>query len=174
MTRALSALGLVLGLALIGTGCQAARVSHDLTAPPGLLRYDTIQAHSNCQNARPHLFGRHAGLHARRHGGGGGMGHPGYDPGGQGAYCPDCQPGLGGHGGFPGAGHDGLSVRGHHGFGVAGFNGTAHQQLYTDQPHAGPNGPPTGQYAYPYYTTRGPRDFLQNNPPSIGPGSTNY
>jgi hypothetical protein len=44
-------------------------------------------------------------------------------------------------------------------------------------PHAGgypeyPNfnqGPPTGQVAYPYYTTRGPRDFLRNNPPSIGP-----
>ena len=29
--------------------------------------------------------------------------------------------------------------------------------------------PPVGQVAYPYYTTRGPRDFLQNNPPSIGP-----
>jgi hypothetical protein len=24
------------------------------------------------------------------------------------------------------------------------------------------------QYAYPYYTTRGPRDFLVDNPPSIG------
>ena len=30
-------------------------------------------------------------------------------------------------------------------------------------------GPPTGQVAYPYYTTRGPRDFLLNNPPTIGP-----
>ncbi len=30
-------------------------------------------------------------------------------------------------------------------------------------------GPPTGQVAYPYYTVRGPRDFLRNNPPSIGP-----
>jgi len=30
-------------------------------------------------------------------------------------------------------------------------------------------GPPAGQTAYPYYTTRGPRDFLQNNPPTIGP-----
>ncbi|MDY0165660.1 MAG: hypothetical protein RBS80_03905 [Thermoguttaceae bacterium] len=30
-------------------------------------------------------------------------------------------------------------------------------------------GPPTGAIAYPYYTTRGPRDFLANNPPSIGP-----
>jgi hypothetical protein len=30
-------------------------------------------------------------------------------------------------------------------------------------------GPPVGQTAYPYYTTRGPRDFLMANPPSIGP-----
>lgn len=30
-------------------------------------------------------------------------------------------------------------------------------------------GPPVGQVAYPYYTVRGPRDFLRNNPPSIGP-----
>jgi len=30
-------------------------------------------------------------------------------------------------------------------------------------------GPPMGQVAYPYYTTRGPRDFLLDNPPSIGP-----
>lgn len=29
-------------------------------------------------------------------------------------------------------------------------------------------GPPTGAYAYPYYTTMGPRDFLHPNPPSIG------
>jgi hypothetical protein len=32
----------------------------------------------------------------------------------------------------------------------------------------GPQGPPTGAVAYPYYTVRGPRDFLINNPPSIG------
>ena len=30
-------------------------------------------------------------------------------------------------------------------------------------------GPPTAAYSYPYYTTRAPRDFLMNNPPSIGP-----
>ncbi len=30
-------------------------------------------------------------------------------------------------------------------------------------------GPPVGQVAYPYYTVRGPRDFLRDNPPSIGP-----
>jgi len=30
-------------------------------------------------------------------------------------------------------------------------------------------GPPVGQTAYPYYTVRGPRDFLQKNPAPIGP-----
>ncbi|MBN1852687.1 MAG: hypothetical protein JW829_08180 [Pirellulales bacterium] len=30
-------------------------------------------------------------------------------------------------------------------------------------------GPPVAQVAYPYYTVRGPRDFLCKNPPSIGP-----
>jgi hypothetical protein len=30
-------------------------------------------------------------------------------------------------------------------------------------------GPPVGQVAYPYYTVRGPRDFLQKNPAPIGP-----
>lgn len=30
-------------------------------------------------------------------------------------------------------------------------------------------GPPVGQVGYPYYTVRGPRDFLMANPPSIGP-----
>jgi hypothetical protein len=30
-------------------------------------------------------------------------------------------------------------------------------------------GPPVGQTAYPYYTVRGPRDFLLGNPPNLGP-----
>jgi hypothetical protein len=30
-------------------------------------------------------------------------------------------------------------------------------------------GPPVGQVAYPYYTVRGPRDFLLKNPAPIGP-----
>lgn len=35
---------------------------------------------------------------------------------------------------------------------------------------AAAGGPATGgAVAYPYYTTRGPRDFLAKNPPSIGP-----
>ena len=31
------------------------------------------------------------------------------------------------------------------------------------------SGPPTGTVTYPYYTTRGPRDFLAKNPRSICP-----
>ncbi len=31
-----------------------------------------------------------------------------------------------------------------------------------------PAGPPTGTYAYPYYTVRGPRDFFLNAPSTIG------
>jgi hypothetical protein len=30
-------------------------------------------------------------------------------------------------------------------------------------------GPPTAAVTYPYYTTRGPRDFFLNNPPPLGP-----
>jgi len=36
------------------------------------------------------------------------------------------------------------------------------------RPELGPAGPPTGTTAYPYYTLRGPRDFLMANPPSLG------
>jgi hypothetical protein len=32
----------------------------------------------------------------------------------------------------------------------------------------GPVGPATATYGYPYYTLRAPRDFLMDNPPSIG------
>ena len=39
----------------------------------------------------------------------------------------------------------------------------------SDYAATGPAGPPTGAVAYPYYTTRGPRDFLAKNPASIGP-----
>lgn len=40
--------------------------------------------------------------------------------------------------------------------------------LPRDQGYTGPSGPPTAAYAYPYYTTRGPRDFLLDSPPTIG------
>jgi hypothetical protein len=33
----------------------------------------------------------------------------------------------------------------------------------------GPGGPEGPTVGYPYYTTRGPRDFLIDNPPPLGP-----
>ena len=47
------------------------------------------------------------------------------------------------------------------------LGGGAHGTPYT-QPFAGPYGPTTPTVGYPYYTTRAPRDFLVNNPPTIG------
>lgn len=57
---------------------------------------------------------------------------------------------------------------------LAGLGGGAPQHVsrmsHGDyfQGMAGPPGPPTATYAYPYYTTRAPRDFLLDNPPTIG------
>lgn len=52
-------------------------------------------------------------------------------------------------------------------------------QRFSDKLYGGPAGqtaggepinpgPATAAVAYPYYTHRGPRDFLLDNPPSIG------
>jgi hypothetical protein len=46
--------------------------------------------------------------------------------------------------------------------------GYARFPMHRGPAYGGPAGPPTAQVAYPYYTTRGPRDFLLDNPPSIG------
>jgi hypothetical protein len=54
------------------------------------------------------------------------------------------------------------------GFCGPGYGMCPNGQTYPEYP-AFNQGPPVGQVAYPYYTTRGPRDFLRNNPPSIGP-----
>lgn len=90
--------------------------------------------------------------------------------------CSECQ-GRGCAACGKGHGH----AHGHrHGMhSVANANGDPH---YYGQagggacPHCGPGGGEgaymgqgPGQVAYPYYTTRGPRDFLQNNPSNLGP-----
>jgi len=46
---------------------------------------------------------------------------------------------------------------------MQGPRGWRHQQ-----PEIGPAGPPVGTTAYPYYTLHGPRDFLVDDPPSLG------
>src|SRR5687767_9170163 len=71
--------------------------------------------------------------------------------------CDEC-----GRHGRPGAGHEGGLVGKH---GPHGAQGVPH---HFTREYYGPQGPSTGAVAYPYYTTRGPRDFLVDNPPSIG------
>ena len=58
----------------------------------------------------------------------------------------------------------------HHGGYGGGYGGAyGAYGVPTMAPPAYNPGPPTPAVTYPYYTTRGPRDFLMDNPPSIGP-----
>jgi len=81
--------------------------------------------------------------------------------------CKDCgdgnHHGMVGHHNQGGHGHGGGHYAGHVPHGAAGYKKGAQ-----DREYVGPQGPSTAQVAYPYYTTRGPRDFLIDNPPSIG------
>ncbi len=65
---------------------------------------------------------------------------------------------------------DGYGVRGGYTGPLAGHIGQHHRG---PQSHMGPVGPADGpavaQVTYPYYTTRGPRDYFAASPPSIGP-----
>lgn len=103
-------------------------------------------ADRHCDTCGPRGHAGHGGILAGHHGGhGSGLAHGGY-AGGPGGHLP------GGH-------------YGPHG-GAYGTPGFPHHHF--DREYVGPQGPPTAQVAYPYYTTRGPRDFLLDNPPSIG------
>jgi hypothetical protein len=79
--------------------------------------------------------------------------------------CPGQNNCRSGYGCGPGCGPGGCGPGGcgPGGCGPGGYGGCGDQN-YNFNP-----GPPVGQTAYPYYTTRGPRDFLMCNPPSIGP-----
>lgn len=87
--------------------------------------------------------------------------------------------GRGGHGGCDacgGYGHggdgrfagDGIGGGGHFGGGAGGQHGMQGVPHHFSREYQGPQGPPTAQVAYPYYTTRGPRDYFANQPMSIG------
>ena len=76
---------------------------------------------------------------------------------GAGGECATCGPsGM----------HDGHGLIGQHHH----AQGPGQGHFATDaRAMAGAGGPPTGAVGYPYYTNRGPRDFLAENPPSVGP-----
>ncbi len=134
----------------------------------------------------------HGGCHGGLFGGGCGGGCGGCDDGcgwgGGGCGCNDGCPYGGGCGGGCGGGGCGCGDGGYAGGGNGGggyaegyaAKGGMHNcpsgghPLVRHHRNAGGQyeyeaGPPTGHVAYPYYTTRGPRDFLAKNPRSIGP-----
>jgi len=74
--------------------------------------------------------------------------------GGTAGHCATCgQGGIGGGQVMSGLANGNYS-------GMQGMHSGAQQPINP--------GPPTAAVAYPYYTHRGPRDFLLDNPPSIG------
>jgi hypothetical protein len=85
-----------------------------------------------------------------------------------GNYCQNCNPGgygaVNGHHAYPGGPFHG----GHYGYFGGAHRTPGYPHHHFSRSYVGPQGPPTPQVAYPYYTTRGPRDFLLDNPPSIG------
>lgn len=81
-----------------------------------------------------------------------GQGYAGQGYGGQGyAGQGYCQPGYGGQG-----------------YGGQPIGGQG-RPLCANKYVPGNSGPPTGAVTYPYYTTRGPRDYFASNPNSVGP-----
>lgn len=111
--------------------------------------------------------------------------------GGGGCNCGQCQQNgwanglLGGHLGHN-HGYGGCSTCGYggYGYGSPGYDISPNANYYAQwygrghgaafgvpalAPPVYTPGPPTAAVTYPYYTTRGPRDFLLNNPPPLGP-----
>lgn len=76
----------------------------------------------------------------------------GYPCGGGG--CSTCGSAYGGYAGGPGGGGD------------LAYGGCATGQC---DPGNAVAGPPSPSVTYPYYTTRGPRDYLARSPRPIGP-----
>ena len=63
-------------------------------------------------------------------------------------------------------------MQGSGGYGMTAYGDPAARYgRCTQNPRAyvGQAGPPTGAVTYPYYSTRGPRDFLLDQPQTIGP-----
>jgi hypothetical protein len=86
--------------------------------------------------------------------GGPGYGGPGYGyHGGAYAGCPNC----------------GNCEAGCHGDACCPMPDCYTNRMAVAEQLGGPAGPPAPTVTYPYYTTRGPRDFLAAHPTPIGP-----
>ena len=132
------------------TGAEVTGAEEYVSAPQGygssLRDRWAARPHLGDHLQRPHLPARaHAALTPH---GGIGCGRQGCGRGG--ILCDSCKAKLAALKGIRGG---------------PGLGAIPHTQ---QQSFGGPGGPTAPSYAYPYYTTRGPRDFLMKNPPSIG------
>ena len=112
------------------------------------------------------LRGRHKAKHSGS--GAGAYAGPAAYAGGANAGAADCDANAGAGCGAAGCGVGGKPC--HNCLLSKAFRGADHPYGGA-VPHTNPARGQSGQapsYAYPYYTTRGPRDFLRDNPPSIG------
>lgn len=105
-----------------------------------------------------------------------GYGHEGPCNSCAGGGCTDC--GMAGDtvidsGGYAGGGGPmgpGYAAAGRPGkYHPAGGHPLMHQRRNAGGQYQFAAGPPTGGVTYPYYTNRGPRDYLAKNPRGIGP-----
>ena len=162
-----------LAIALAATGCASLKPSHReskkptrptaaMESPPA----SQIQQVQYTEPAGAPAGVQQAGHHHHLQSAPGPYGYAGYGYG-SGPYGGGA-PWVYGNG-PPDRGHPGRPFDG----GRYGFFGGAHRtpgypHHHFSREYVGPQGPPTAQTAYPYYTIRGPRDFLLDNPPSIG------
>ncbi len=171
-----------------------ASVAVMMSGSTGCLRHQTRMQHSPCADCQPGGacppgHGCHAGFGSRLKsvfgcncGRTGCVTGPiGWQQGGLNYSSHLCPvPGTQGHGGVcnagSGAGYGGHGAGAGYGagpgmcgpggaYGAGGPGGLA--GLHGQGPQINP-GAPSAQVAYPYYSHRGPRDFLLDNPPSIG------
>jgi len=148
-------IGMLAGLLAVNTGC---------------LRHNT---RGGCSNGMCHAGSGHCGGHCQQCGPQGGkfLGKVGARMRGCGPSCGSCGPSCGNSCGPAGCHPGPLGwQQGGHGYSShlnAGPLGHRAPQALENRPFT--PGPPSAQVAYPYYTHRGPRDFLLDNPPSIGP-----
>lgn len=140
-----------IGKGLFGLGLQNRMAAH--AANGGML------GHQGAGNGIRGHHGAGGGILGHHGSGGGILGHHGNGGGILGHH--------GNGGGIFGHHHgNGGGLLGHHHRGKHSRS-TAGELPHTAQPPMVAPGP-VPQYVYPYYTTRGPRDFLMKNPPSIG------
>lgn len=161
-------IGSLMGVLALGTGCQSmgSRDGCSTYGPSQGMPYAECGS-GNCGCGNGGYAACSSGSCGQGHGGACNCGPSGGLMGKVRGRLAGCKTGCGRTGcqaGPLGWQQGGLDYSSHLNPGRLGHNAGA---AVANQPFR--PGAPSAQVAYPYYTHRGPRDFLMANPPSIGP-----